>query len=275
MALPVIHTAHLLRETDRHLVDLLGSLEPREWEMPSIVPGWAVRDIAAHLLDTALRKLSMLRDHWFVERVEIRCAQDVVDLVNRLNREGVAVYRRLSPALLLEMMASACEQSADFHESLDPMAPAAFPVSWAGETESRNWFDIARELTERWHHQQQIRLAVNRPGIMTPRLYGPVLDTFARALPHSYREIEAAQGTRVRFEVPGECGGTWTIRRGPAAWKFDTGPGTADVRTIVPAEIAWRVFTKGITREEALAVTRIEGDRRLGEHLLGTIAIAG
>ena len=116
MALPVIHTAHLLRETDRHLVDLLGSLEPREWEMPSIVPGWAVRDIAAHLLDTALRKLSMLRDHWFVERVEIRCAQDVVDLVNRLNREGVAVYRRLSPALLLEMMASACEQSADLVE---------------------------------------------------------------------------------------------------------------------------------------------------------------
>jgi hypothetical protein len=27
----------------------------------------------------------------------------------------------------------ACEQSADFHESLDPFAPAAFNVSWAGE----------------------------------------------------------------------------------------------------------------------------------------------
>jgi hypothetical protein len=38
----------------------------------------------------------------------------------------------------------ACEQSADFHESLDPFAPAAFNVSWAGEETSLNRFDIAR-----------------------------------------------------------------------------------------------------------------------------------
>jgi hypothetical protein len=88
--------------------------------------------------------------------------------VNRLNQEGVTVYRRLSPTVLIDMMKMACEQSADFHESLDPFAPAAFNVSWAGEETSLNRFDMARELTERWHHQQQIRLATSRPGIMTP-----------------------------------------------------------------------------------------------------------
>src|SRR5688572_32295034 len=49
-------------------------------------------------------------------------------------------------------------------------------------------FDTAREFTERWHHQQQIRLATNRPGIMTRELYYPVLDCFMRALPFRSEE---------------------------------------------------------------------------------------
>ena len=48
----------------------------------------------------------------------------------------------------------ACEQSARYYESFDPFAPAVFAVSWAGEAISLNWFDTARELTERWHQQQ-------------------------------------------------------------------------------------------------------------------------
>ena len=34
----------------------------------------------------------------------------------------------------------------------------------AGEAVSANWFDVAREFTERWHHQQQIRLAIGGPA---------------------------------------------------------------------------------------------------------------
>ena len=72
-----------------------------------------------------------------------------------------------------------------------------FPVSWAGEEESANWFDTAREFTERWHHQQQIRLAVDKPGIMTREFYFPVLDCFMRGaavfLPKRIGEISNAR----------------------------------------------------------------------------------
>ncbi len=163
--------------------------------------------IAAHLLDTPLRKLSMVRDSNSPRSpVATHSYQDVVALVNRLNQEGVTVYRRLSPTVLIDMMKMACEQSADFHKSLDPFAPAAFNVSWAGEETSPNWFDTARELTERWHHQQQIRLATNRPGIITPELYHPVLDCFVRGLPHAYRDVNAPAGTVIRLEISGDCG---------------------------------------------------------------------
>jgi hypothetical protein len=53
-----------------------------------------------------------------------------------ISLRGVAVYRRLSPPVLIDAMKLACEQSAAFHESLDPFAPARFPVSWAGEETS-------------------------------------------------------------------------------------------------------------------------------------------
>jgi uncharacterized protein (TIGR03083 family) len=268
--------AHLLRRVDAKLIDLLRSLEPRDWDLQTIAPLWKVRDVVAHLLDTPLRKLSMVRDSCYVEAVKIHSPRDVIALVNRLNAEGVTVYRRLSPPILIDMMKLACEQSAGFHESLDPFAPAAFNVSWAGEETSLNWFDTARELTERWHHQQQIRLATNRPGIMTPDLYHPVLDCFVRGLPHVYRDVDAPLGTALLLEISGDSGGQWFLSRGSAAWTLVKQPaGNFASRVKIPQELAWRVFTKGIDRDSARAQIQIEGDRNLGEKVLHLTAIVG
>src|SRR5437762_12883388 len=106
--------APLLRRVDAKLIDLLRDLRPEEWDLQTLAPAWKVRDVAAHLLDTALRKLSMVRDRCFVEQPNITSQQDVIDLVNRLNREGVAVYRRLSPQVLIDLIESTCHLSANF-----------------------------------------------------------------------------------------------------------------------------------------------------------------
>lgn len=268
--------AHLLRRVDEKLIELLQLLTPEEWELKTVAPLWRVRDVAAHLLDTPLRKLSLVRDGWNADAASLRSPQDLITLINRLNYEGVAVYRRLSPLVLIDMMKVACEQSARFHESLDPFAPAAFAVSWAGEEKSLNWFDTARELTERWHHQQQIRLATNRPGIMTPELYHPVLDCFMRGLPHLYRDMAAPEGTVLLVEVAGACGGVWFLTRGAAGWALVQGA-TRDFasRVSIPQELAWRLFTKGSDRDSARAKITIEGDQDLGERVLQLTAIVG
>lgn len=266
--------APLLRRVDEKLIELLLSLSVSEWDAQTVAPRWKVRDVAAHLLDTVLRKLSLVRDSWSVEAVDIRSPQDVVTLVNRLNEEGVAVYRRLSPPVLIDMMKLACEQSARFHESLDPFAPAAFGVSWAGEASSLNWFDTARELTERWHHQQQIREATDRPGIMTPELYHPVLDCFLRGLPHLYREAEAPAGTVVLIEIAGDCGGEWLLARESGSWELVKElAAEPTARVTIPQEIAWRVFTKGINRDLARSQIKIQGDSRLGQLVLELTAV--
>ena len=250
-----ILTAHLLPVVEAHLLELLRSLGPSEWELQTVAPAWKVKDVAAHLLDTQLRKLSLVRDgNAAGPPPRFASRDDFLAFINRLNREGVETYRRLSPAVLISMMEIASRESAEFHQSLDPMAPAVFSVSWAGEETSLNWFDTARELTERWHHQQQIRLATNRPGIMTRELYYPVLDCFMRALPFTYRDKPADPGTLLRFNVSGDCGGSWYLYRDGDRWvQVESPKGRQLSETTIPQEIAWRVFTKGIDREAATA----------------------
>jgi hypothetical protein len=147
---PPILVAHLFPALEELLLELLRSLAPEEWEAQTIAPRWKVKDVAAHLLDTPLRKLSTVRDHYIRETPAITSDSELVAFINRLNAEGVAVYGRLSPAVLISLMEFASRESAAYHLSLDPFATAAFPVSWAGERQSLNWFDTAREFTERW-----------------------------------------------------------------------------------------------------------------------------
>lgn len=268
--------AHLLRKIDGQLIHMLGDLRSEEWELPTIVPHWQVRDVAAHLLDTPLRKLSLVRDRWFAEKNAPRSSDELAGLVNRLNDEGVRVYRRLSPSLLIGLMQTVCEQSACFHESLDPFAHAFFPVSWAGEEQSPNWFDTARELTERWHHHQQIRLACHRPGIETYETYHPVLDCFARGLPHVLRNLDAPVGAGVLLEITGECGGRWALVRACNRWNFSREGLKQYACTVhLPQSIAWRVFTRGIDLAETMRLAEIEGDPRLASAILGMTAIVG
>lgn len=271
-----ILAAHLIRKVDDKLVELLHSLAPEDWEKPTIAGRWKVKDVAAHLLDTHLRKLSICRDGHFSESLQIESHADLVAYINELNRRGVEIYRRLSPQLLISLMHVASGESADFHESLNPFAEARFAVSWAGDEKSANWFDTARELTERWHHQQQIRAAVNQPGIMTPELYHPVLDCFMRALPFTYRTIHSKPGSFVQFHVTGECGGQWFLYRDDDSWHLITSAmGHMIAEAAIPQEIAWRIFTKGISAEAANRQVTVTGDEGVGLHILNLIAIVG
>ena len=79
--------------------------------------------------------------------------------LNELNGEWVTAARRLSRQVLLDLTKASSGQLADLMEATDLDAPALYPVAWAGESVSKMRMDIAREYTERWHHQDQIREA--------------------------------------------------------------------------------------------------------------------
>ena len=79
--------------------------------------------------------------------------------------------------------------------------------------------DMARDYTEKWHHTQQIFDATKRPStILTRRLGYPCLDIFMRALPFTFRVVEAESGSVVTVAVTGEAGGNWHVERQEGGW---------------------------------------------------------
>jgi uncharacterized protein (TIGR03083 family) len=289
----VIETLSLFESLDHELLTLLRSLSRQEWGRQTIAGVWTVRDVVAHLLDTPLRRLSFVRDGWPPE-VDIRSEADLVALVDAMNAEGVRTYGRLSPAVLIDLMALATAQLRAHLAGTAPEDEAGFPVSWAGESRSPHWFDVAREYTERWHHQAQVRLALGALApLMAPRFYAPLVATFMRALPHALRGVASADGGRIVVVVDGPGGGTWTATRELGAWHLDGPVPTSAAEgaprpphaigsdaeplahVTIPADIAWRLFTKGASADEIARTCQISGDVNLAAAVLRSRAIVG
>jgi uncharacterized protein (TIGR03083 family) len=269
-----IYTVELFPVLESKLIELLRCLNHEDWKRPTLARQWTVKDVAAHLLDGNIKRLSMQRDGYFgLPAPDMSSYESFIGFINRNNAEWVQAARRISPPLLIELLESTSKQVDELFRGLDPMAPALWAVSWAGEAQSANWFDIAREYTERWHHQQQIRVAVNRPGISGRDLYFPVLDTFMRGMPHAFRNVQAADGALLQIEIEGEAGGSWFLQRSDSTWKLVDGGSTPDAVLRMDQELAWRLFTKAVDPQQAEQQVAIRGDRALGMHALSLVAV--
>jgi uncharacterized protein (TIGR03083 family) len=257
-----------------HLLTLLAGLDQDDWDRPTAAPRWSVKDVAAHLWGGDVWILSGRRDG-FRPNQEFQGHDQLIELVNRLNAEWVLAARRMSPRLLCELLASSGPEVEAFFASLDPMAMGG-AVSWAGPAPAPVWFDLAREFTERWHHQQQIRDATGRPPLYDPYFLSPVLDTFVRALPHSFRNTAAPVGTTVRFEISGEAGGVLFVYKAEEAWTLLLDSSAEPAANVsIPQDVAWRLFTKGIDRERARSLSVIGGKAGLAAPIFETTSVIG
>src|SRR5438067_5040146 len=61
MPLPITDTRPFFHPLSSDIVHLLRTLSPDDWLAPTVAGTWRVRDIVAHLADTALRRLSIQR----------------------------------------------------------------------------------------------------------------------------------------------------------------------------------------------------------------------
>jgi len=264
-------TRALFRPLCTEIVSLLRTLSPEDWERPTVARAWGVRDIAAHLLDTALRRLSFHRDR-FTPPAPARPLgneRDFVAFVNDLNAIWVDAARRLSPRVLTDLYDLASQDLCDFIEKLPDGAPALFPVAWAGDRESAGWLDIGREFTEIWHHGAQIRDALGAGPFAEPRWLRAVLEISLHALPHAYREVQAPDGASLAIQISGPSGGSWTLRRSGADWNASEGAeANPTARATMSDDAAWRLFFNALPAGAAAGLVRLEGNRELGAPLL-------
>jgi uncharacterized protein (TIGR03083 family) len=274
--LPPTDTRQLFRPVSSAFVTLLDQLQPGDWRRPTVAGAWTVRDVVAHLVDGALRRLSFHRDRLPppLPAGPIKDDRDFVAFIDRLNNDWVTLSKRFSTTVLTRLFSMASSELADFFESLAPDAPALFGVSWAGQHESEGWFDVGREFTELWHHQMQVRLAVGAPAVEEPRFLRAVIEIALRGLPHAYRDLRAPEDSTVTLEIGGAAGGTWTLRGDSGQWTLWAGAAiNPTARVSFSDETAWRLLFHALPAGAASAAIQIEGQQDLAQPLFSARSV--
>ena len=274
---PPVMVAELFPGERAALLGLLRSLSTEQWAGPTVCAGWSVHEVALHILGGDIGILSIRRDGYRKASsgpyLDLSDWETLVAFINRQNDRWVQATQHISPRLLCDFLELTGEGIAQHFAQLDPFAPGV-PVHWVSAEPGPVWMDTAREYTERWAHQQHIRDAVRQPGLKERRWLAPVLAAFVHALPQTLQPINAPAGVSVQLTITGEAGGSWSAVRTDQGWALtiDATP-PPDARVTLDQEIAWRLFTKGLSKTDAAPHTTQEGDLLLANRVLDMVSI--
>ncbi len=274
--LEIIDTRRLFRRNTEELIGLLEAISREQWSGSTCYPNWKVRDIAAHLLQTGLGRLSKQRDG-FPSSAPLPPLSflELLSIIENGNNHWEEMFAYKSPEVITSLLKNSEYELSAFIESLPLLETAPFSVSWAGEMVSLNWFDTAREWTERWHHHQQIREAVGASPFTRREFLFPVIDTLIRAVPWWYEAQLAAEGTEIQIHITGEAGGKWSLVRNNGKWKLYSGvsDNTPAATVELSDDTAWRFLTRTIYSNEAEQKMTFSGNMNLAKHFLAVKAI--
>ncbi len=259
------------------LLQVLRSLDAEAWQLPTVCTGWTIHDVALHLLNGDLRFIAGHRDGYqspHGPRVEPPYGRgEVTALVDGLNNAWIAGTRWMSPRQVIDQLQRSGGEYAETMAAFDMNTPG-IPVDWIQPGPAPAWMDVAREFTERWIHQQQIRDAAGLPLLNDRWALYPVFDTFMLALPNALREVDAPLGANIHVTIRGGAGCTWIVCNAASGWEFGSNRGAKPFATVaLDQDIAWRLYTKGITSEDALPHIERAGDPAALDTLLGMVTV--
>lgn len=267
-----IDARELIFEMRAELLRVLRNLDSEAWDQPTTLPGWRVKDVALHLLANDVGYLSRHRDKDGVTLAADTFA-GLVAQINQSNAEWITATRRMSKRVILTLLKTTGDELQDYLSLID-LNEATFPVDWAGDRDAPMWLQIAREYTEYWTHHQHICEAVGVESLKDRRFMHTALDVFVHALPRTYAHLDAPDGTLVRLRVTGMGGDDWDLLREGGLWRlYRVVAAEPDAMVSMRADVAWRLFTKGIARQHAAEQTTITGDVTLGAALLDAVAV--
>ena len=266
---PVLEVRPLLREERTDLLTLLRSFTEPQWTASTAVPRWRVKDIALHVLDDDLGWLSRGRDADLSGLLDSTGDyRSFVAALGAKNQRWIDGASGMSGRVLCDLLEWAGAEVDAHYGGLDLAGRA--DVIWASTTGAPVWLDLARDFTERWVHQQQIREAVDAPGAHA-RFLGTVLRAFVWAFPH---QLAVPADTGDQLELDLAEGGRWVLTRRIAGWELDEGEGdrSSVLATIsMSGDTAWRVLTGATYDRAAITATGVADVVDAALHVRGII----
>ena len=258
------HIVAALDEVWDSLVSLAAELEPGDWERPTALPGWTVRDIYSHVLGTESMLLGRKQP-----AAEAPAAPHVRNDVGRLNEIWVQEYRSRP---VTDLLADLGEVLISRRAALAAMDQDAFDApSWtpAGEDTYGRFMQI--RVFDQWYHEQDVREATGHRGHLDGLAPEVALDEVTLALGFIVgKKAAAPAGSSVRFQLTGSPSRRIDVEVTDRA-RVVEGDELADptVTLSLPSERFFRIAGGRLGERDPVDTSvGIAGDRELGERVL-------
>lgn len=265
MSEPVVD---LLETVWRSISELLDELDDDDWDTPTDLPGWTVRDVVSHMIGTE----KMLAGHPSPPP-PASLGEHVRNPIGEVNEAWVEARRAVpGPELAAEFRAITTERLAQLRD----MSPEEFDTvgfTPEGEGPYRSFMSI--RVFDCWEHEQDIRRATDRPGHLTGPVAAHAVQKVTNALGYIVgKKAAAPDGTTVVFDITGSLPMIQPVYVDGRARILDREPNDRDVTIHLDTETYNALGCGRWTAEHALATgrARLEGDEELGRRVLESMA---
>lgn len=255
----------LLAEVWASTEALCADLPEAAWDRPTECPGWSVRDVVAHVIGGERELLGEQPPSLPGEAPgHVRNAQ------GELNERWVVAHRPRSGAELLDELRDVAARRLDQLRAMPPEEWEREVRSPIGPMRYRDFMEM--RVFDAWVHDQDIRVAVGRPRVLTgPPAELSIARLFA-AMPYVVgKQAAAPEGSTVVLDVAGAPGGAVAIGvEGGRARRVPAVPTAPTVRLELGVDDFWRLACGRRDPDEALAAgaVALEGDAELGRRVV-------
>lgn len=255
------------RSAIERFVALARDIPAEQWNLPTDLPGWSVKDNVAH---TAHLEAVLAGEP--EETLAVEQAPHIRDLAGFYTEQGVRARRdRDLPALADEIERAAATRYAELqaHPPADgtaapPRTPGGVPWNYATLLSNRP-LDV-------WMHEQDIRRAIDRPGGYDCEAARHTVRAFGRALPMVVgKRVAPPAGTTVRLDVP-DFEQSWALTIGADGRAARALDGASPDVTITLSPEDFVVLAGGRRPVEATSPA-YDGDEALGRKVLDSLRV--
>ena len=258
----------VLEEVWRSLADATEGLDAKEWATPTPCPGWDVKDNLSHLIG-----IERSIEGETPPEIELATTDHLRNPIGELNELWVEDRRARSGD---EVRAEFIEVTGRRIATLRATSDEGFDaIGWSpvGQVPMSVFMEV--RIMDSWIHEQDVRLALARPG---GRFGAGEAVTISRAdLALGVvvgKGAKAPEGASVALEVTGPLGGRRRIE--VIDGRATSVPGDEATTTITLSEETYvRRFAGRIAAADAAAApgTEIEGDSSLGAAVLEALSV--
>lgn len=251
---------------------LLDELDVSEWDTPTELPGWTVKDCISHITGT---ERMMMGDPQ--PDVPIAHLEHVKNPFGETVEVWVEERRPWTPAQVRaeydeQIARRVAELRATSTEKLDEVG--MWPL---GEMSYRDFLKV--RVFDSWMHEQDIRRALGRPGNLDGPIVALALERFNGALGFVVgKKAGAPDGSSVVFELDGGPRRNIAVVVDGRAKVVDDAPASPTVRLTIPFETFVALCGGRQSADDAVVRARgagrsvIEGDQQLGRRVLEALA---